>query len=157
MRNKYLSFAKNIVFSAGAVIATGAVASELTSEFTNNGKIIGAVSTIAGYLAGLAVLLPLQARDNREFYTTNGRFNWKSFAMDNVVKLGAGLLVLDTAYLVARPFMQDYFMGLGINEYRSSVICDLFFLPIHAGASVGLARATGVIRPDKNKLEDKIK
>ena len=156
MKNKYLSFIKNSLISSAAVIGAGIGVSELAADFTDNGKIIGALSTIAGYAAGWAAFLPLQAIDNRENYMQNERFNTKRFITDNI-KLGVPLIMLDGAYLLARPFMQDYLIDSGVSESRSSLFSDMIFLPVYITAAVFLARKIGLIPRAGKSLEDKVK
>ncbi len=151
MKNKYLSFAKNGAISIGAMIAAGMGASELTDLFTDNGKVIGAVSTILEYVAGSGAFLPLQARDNKDVYCDEkGRFNYKQFIWDNL-KLTASFLPLDVLYITGRPFLQDWFMDKGMTAGNSSIASDSVFIPTYAAAAVGLARLTGVIKPNKKK------
>ena len=76
MENKYFQFIKNIALASTVCILTGVVTSKVAGNFTNNGKVIGAVSTFTQYTSWFGAFLPLHAADNRAEYTTeDGRFN----------------------------------------------------------------------------------
>src|SRR3989344_5324022 len=99
MRNKYMSFLKNSGIAIGAMIAAGVGTSELADYFTDNGKIIGTLSTVSEYIAGFGVFLPLQAIDNKDVYCNkNGKFTYKQFIWDNA-KFTASFLPLDLLYI----------------------------------------------------------
>lgn len=156
MRNKYLSYAKNIGIATVASILAGMGASELAKEFTDNGKIIGTISTISEYAASFGVFLPLQTRDNKEIYTENNKFNLGRFVKD-YFKLAVSFALLDVAYVIGRPFLQDYFLRHGMGPSTSSLSADAFFTTGYFAAAIPLARLTGVIKKRKNlelKLEE---
>ena len=151
MKNKYLAFLKNTGIATGVMIAAGAGVSELAGLFTNNGKIIGASSTISQYIAGFGAFLPLQAWDNRDVYCDGeGRFNYRQFIWDNV-KFTASFIPLDILYVVGRPFLQDIFIDNGMSPSKSSITSDTIFIPAYTLMGVGLARLTGVIKSTKRK------
>jgi hypothetical protein len=156
MKNKNLAFAKNMIISTAAMVAGAAGASEIADDFTDNGKIVGAVSTISQYIAGWAVFLPLQAYDNRDVYRTpDGKFDKKQFAIDNT-KFGVSFLALDALYVLTRPFVQDYLMKKGVDAGTASILTDCAYIPGYAVAAFVLGKATGVIRPSKKSLEDNL-
>jgi len=156
MENKTLAFAKNFGIGAAAAVLAGVGVSELSDLFTDNGKIIGAFSTISQYVAYFSIFLPLHARDNRDVYLKeNGKFNWKSFVGDNL-KFNAALSAIDVAYLFGRPFLQDYFIDEGYSATKSSLTADAIGVSAYIAAAFPVARLTGMIRKKKGKLEQEI-
>lgn len=147
--NKYLSFLKNAGIATAVAVASGVASSEITKEFTDNGKIIGVAATLAQYISSWAAFLPLQARDNKAIYTENSKFNVRKFLWDNA-KYAGSFLLLDAVYLAGRPFLQDYFFDRGMNAGKSSLVTDVVCMPCFLGLSIGLARLTGVIKSKKD-------
>ncbi len=92
MRNRYLSFAKNIGIAATAGLLAGAGTAELSNLVTDNKTAIAVVSTVSEYIAAYAAFLPLHSRDNRDVYRTKeGKFKWKEFIKDQI-KLAGGFI-----------------------------------------------------------------
>ncbi len=149
MKSKYLSFAKNFGITAIVAVAVAAGVSELANYFTDDGQIIGTVSTIAQYVTSLGVFMPLHARDNKEIYEIGGKFNWKQFISDNL-KFNAGLAILDVAYLIGRPFLQDYFINQGYTPSNSSFVTDVLVVGSYLTASFPVAKLSGIIKEKKN-------
>ena len=71
MKNKYISFAKNIGIATVAGIATGAGAAELSNLISDNKTATAIASTISEYVAAYSVFLPLHAKDNQDIYRTS--------------------------------------------------------------------------------------
>ena len=148
MRNKYLSFAKNLGISAVAGLAAGAGAASLSSLVTDNHTITAVSSTIAEYAAAYSVFLPLHVRDNRDIYTReDGKFNWKLFVGDQI-KLGGGFFVLDVAYLIGRPYLAKEFLQSGAPPAQASLYADLISYPSLFLAAFPLAKIIGIIRSE---------
>jgi hypothetical protein len=149
MKNKYIAFAKNGAITITVTVAAGIGASEIAKEFTNDGRIIGATSTIAQYIASYSTFLPLHARDNRDIYTKNGKFDWKSFLWDNF-KFASAFALLDLAYLGGRPFTQNYFLNRNMNATESSLASDGVWISAYLALAFPLARLTGIIKAKTN-------
>ena len=154
MNQETKSYIKNGIIAMSASIAAGIGFSELSDLVSDNGKFIGAASTIAEYVASWAVFLPLQARDLKKRYSSNGNFNKKQFALDNT-KLGLAFLALDAAYLLGRPFMQNYFIENNFSASGSSLASDGVFMTAYFALSVPLAYFSGVIKKEKKPEEIK--
>lgn len=156
MKNKYLAFTKNIVISTAVAVAAGVGVSELTKLATDNGMIIGAASTASQYLTSFVTFTTLHARDNREHYTQNGRWNYKAVVWDNL-KFMASFIPLDVVYVFGRPFLQNHFIKSGMGPAESSVAADACFMTGYLAASFPLARLTGILRKKQEGLENKLK
>lgn len=156
MKNKYLSFTKNITLATTLSMLGGIEISRLVNNFTENGKIIGAISTISEFILSYAAFLPLQAQDNRDVYkTTNGEFDKKQFTIDNA-KFAGSFLGLDVLYVVTRPFVQDYLIKKGFDAGSASALTDSMYIPAYAVAAFALAKLTGVLKSSKKSLEDSL-
>jgi len=156
MKNKYLEFIKNMTLASTVSILTGVLTSRFAGEFVDNGKIIGTIATLTQYTAWFGAFLPLHASDNRELYTNpDGRFNTRKFANDNL-KFGGSFLLLDGAYILTRPLVQDYLIRNGFDAGNSSWVADLFYIPVYTIASIGIAKLTGIIKSKNITLEESI-
>ena len=157
MKNKYISFAKNMGIAAVAGLAAGAGAAELSNLISDNKTATAIVSTVSEYAAAYAVFLPLHARDNQDIYKTNeGKFKWKEFIKDQI-KLAGGFVLLDIAYLTGRPILTKEFLDSGISPSEASLYADAISYPVLMAAAFPIAKITGNIRSKDSKLEDKVK
>ena len=155
MRNKYVSFAKNMGIAAVAGVAAGAGVAELSNLITDNKTATAIASTISEYAASYAVFLPLHARDNRDIYRTpEGKFKWGEFIKDQI-KLAGGFVILDIAYLTGRPFLAKEFLDSGVNPSEASLYADLISYPVLMAAAFPIAKITGNIRSKEKGLENK--
>lgn len=156
MKNKYITFAKNVGIAAVAGIAAGAGAAELSNLITDNKAATAMVSTVSEYTAAYAAFLPLHARDNRDVYRTiEGKFKWKEFITDQI-KLAGGFILLDITYLTGRPFLTKEFLDSGVNPLQASLYADAISYPILMATAFPIAKITGNIRSKETKLEDKV-
>ena len=157
MKNKYISFAKNIGIATVAGIATGAGAAELSNLISDNKTATAIASTISEYVAAYSVFLPLYAKDNQDIYrTSEGKFKWKEFIKDQI-KLAGGFVLLDIAYLTGRPILAKEFLDSGVNPSEASLYADAISYPVLMAAAFPIAKITGNIRSKESDLEDKVK
>ena len=155
MKNKTLSFMKNAGIATAAAVVAGWGSSELADKFIDNGKVIGVLSTISQYFAWFGTFLPLHARDNREIYEKDGKFDWGQFTKDNL-KFGGAFAALDLLYILGRPLVQDYFIRHGSSPSSSSLYSDCVAFPFYAALAIPIAKFSGIIKGRKG-LENKIK
>jgi len=156
IKNKTALFARNIGLTATAAVGVAWGTSELADLFTDNGKIIGAISTASQYVAALGTFLPLHALGNRDVYVKEGGgFNWKEFIGDNL-KFNVPLFVLDAVYLVGRPLIQDAFIDEGYEASRASLATDGIVVTSYLAAMYPLAKVSGIIRKPKKNLEGEL-
>lgn len=155
MKNKYLSFAKNIGIAAVFGLTAGAGATELSNLITDNNSATAIVSTVSEYAAAYAAFLPLHAKDNQDVYkNSKGKFKWKEFFKDQI-KLAGGFILLDIAYLTGRPFLTKEFLDSGMNPLQASLYADAIAYPTLMAAAFPVAKITGNIRSKKQSLEEK--
>jgi len=77
MKNKYISFSKNLGLALIAGLAAGAGVAGLSDIITDNKTSIAIASTISEYVAAYSVFLPLHAKNNSYIYRTDkGKFKW---------------------------------------------------------------------------------
>jgi len=149
MKNKYLAFAKNMGISIAAAVAAGVGASEAAELFTSDGKLIGAISTASQYAASVAAFVPMHAIDNRDIYHVDGKWNLKRLVVD-CLKIGGSLLPLDVAYVLGRPFTQDYFLDNGFGASKSSLAADAVWMSSYLALTYPVAKITGIFHKKKN-------
>ena len=146
MRNKYISFAKNIGIAAVAGLTAGAGIAELSDLITENKTVTAILSTVGEYAAAYAIFLPLHARDNRDVYRDKeGKFKWREFIKDQV-KLTGAFVFLDVAYLAGRPVLTEKFLDSGLNPSRASLYADAISYPVLLAAAFPIAKITGNLR-----------
>lgn len=156
MKNKYISFAKNMGIAAITGLVAGAGTAELFNLITDDKTMTAIASTISEYTAAYSVFLPLHARDNMDIYRTEeGKFRWGEFIKDQI-KLAGGFVLLDIAYLTGRPLLAKEFLDSGVGSSQASLYADAIFYPVLIAAVFPIAKITGNIRSKEKNLEDKV-
>lgn len=148
MKNKTLEFVKNMGVSAIPFVLGGIAGAELSDLVTDNEKIISSVSTAAQYLTAYPVFIAMHARDNRDLYQTEGKWDKKRLAVDTL-KILFSLGVAEAAYIVGRTGLVDYLLHKDFSSASASVTADLIATPFYAIVAIPLAKKTSIIRSDK--------
>ena len=146
-KHKSIAFMKNQVIS-GALFAVGGItAAKATSIMTSSKPIIAGCSTAGEYVVGLPAFFILHYMDNKDLYRDTDGVKWKRAWID-FAKIMTGTVLLDAAYLIARPALHYHFMKNGIDATTSALYADLAAQPAYWITALLWAKYTGVLTKD---------
>ena len=145
MKNKTLEFIKNGAISTVPFVAAGVTGADLTDLVTDNEAVISIASTTTQYVAGYGTFMVLHARDNKECYKDDNRWNYRKLAIDTA-KTAFSLGVAELAYVFGRTGLMDYFMNRDYNPTTSSLLADAICIPLFFFIAVPLAKKTDLIK-----------
>jgi hypothetical protein len=149
MENKTLEFLKNGAISCVPFIAGGVAGAELTDLISNNEMIISGISTASQYITGYTAFMGLHARDNKEIYKKEEKWNYRQLAIDTT-KTAFTLGAAELFYIPTRTILMDYYLNKDYNPTSSSIFADIISLPLFFLVAIPIARKTGLIK----KTED---
>jgi len=146
MKNKNLEFIKNVLVSTPPYWAGGVAGAEISDLFSDSEALITASSTLAEIVLGDGILLFLHARNNKETYYTNNKWDLKNIIYDGITKLAPSLALAEVSYSVSRSGIMYYLLNKDYSSGGSAILADVISLPVYViGAYVG-AKYTGLIK-----------
>ena len=126
-------------------MAGGVGGAELADLVTDNEAIISSFSTFSQYLLAYPTFMTFHARDNRDLYKKEGRWDKKRLCADTF-KVMFSLAAAEVAYVVGRTPLMNYFLTKDFSPTVASLTADLISTPLYFGIAIPLAKKTGIIR-----------
>lgn len=145
MKNKTLEFIINGAISTVPFIVGGIAGAELSELVTDSKEITSGISTATQYAAGYSAFMTLQARDNRDVYQRDGRWDYKKLML-GTAKTAFSLGVAEVAYIFGRSGLIDYFLNKDYSPTASSILADSIAIPMFFLVAIPLAKKTGLIK-----------
>jgi len=152
MKNKTFEFIKNGAISTAPFVAGGVAGAELAELVTDSEAVISGFSTATQYVAGYGAFMSLHARDNRDLYKQDGKWNFRKLAVDTA-KTVFSLGVAEVAYIAGRTGLMDYFMNRDYSPTSSSIMADAISIPLFFFVAIPIAKKTGLIR-SRDKIDE---